>query len=113
MLRIFENMARTNPRQLCFTAMDAAGHETRYSYHRARLHGAALAQCLRSAGVARGHYVAVELPNGEAWPLLLLAAAYGNFALIGMDPHLTPAERAARYAEIESIPNTTISCFID
>ena len=113
MLRIFENMARTNPRQLCFTVVSAAGHEAQYSYHRARLYGAALAQCLRASGVARGHYVAVELSNGEAWPLLLLAAAYGNFALVGVDPHLTPSERAARYAEIEAIPNTTISCLIN
>ncbi len=113
MLHAFEDMARTNPRQLCFTAVDAAGRETRYTYHQARLYGAALAQCLKAAGVGRGDYVAVELPNNAGWPLLLLAAAYGNFALVGMDPHLTVAERTFRYNEIESVPNTTIACHVN
>ncbi|MDD6786183.1 MAG: AMP-binding protein [Eggerthellales bacterium] len=109
MLHAFEDMARTNPRQLCFTAVDAAGRESRFTYHQARLYGSALAQVLRAEGVARGNYVSVEMPNGAGWPLLLLAAAYGNFGLVGMDPHLTVADRTARYAEIESVPNTDIS----
>ena len=113
MLHAFEDMARSNPRQLCFTAVDAAGRETRYTYHQARLFGSALAQCLKAAGVSRGDYVAVELANCAAWPLLLLAAAYGNFGLVGMDPHQTVAERTARYSEIESVPNTVISYHID
>ena len=75
MLHAFEDMARMNPRQLFFTAVDVSQHDTRFTYHQARLYGSALAQCLKSAGVRRGDFVSVELPNCAAWPLLLLAAA--------------------------------------
>ena len=113
MLRIFENMAKANPRSLCFTFINAANQRTSYSYHRARLHASAIAQVLRASGVQRGSLVALELGNHEAWPLLLLAAAYGNFCLVALDPHLTIAEKTARVTEIESVPNTVISCFIN
>lgn len=113
MLKAFEDNARANPRKLILTSVSCDGKARSYSLHQVRLFSSAIAQCLRNAGVKRGHYVSVDLPNVAAWPFLILAAAYGNFALVAIDNSANAGEKATRLMDLERMPNMTVSYHVN
>jgi o-succinylbenzoate synthase len=112
-LKAFEDSARANPRKLILTSISCQGKVRSYSLHQVRLFSSALAQCLRKAGVKHGHYVSVDLPNVVAWPFLVLAAAYGNFALVAIDNSLSAGEKATRLMDLERMPNMVVSYHVN
>ena len=91
MIGAFESTVRQFPQRTCFTYVDEAGNETAYSYRETRMLSAALARLLLDRGVRPGDCVAVDLPNDPAYVLVMLAAAYGGFALVALNNRLTDA----------------------
>lgn len=109
MIGAFESMMRQCPQRTCFTYVDEAGNETAYSYREARMLSAALARLLLDRGVRPGDCVAVDLPNCPAYVLLMLAAAYGGFALVTLNNRLTDAEKYSRLLDIERKPDVSMA----
>lgn len=100
MLTVFENMARMHPRMGCCVVVDKNGTEHKYTYSEVRMMSAALAQYLRAKGVGTGDAVLVNLPSSSLWVFLVLAAAYGNFALAALDHELSDTEKIAQGMEL-------------
>lgn len=109
MIGAFESMMRQCPQRTCFTYVDEAGNETAYSYREARMLSAALARLLLERGVRPGDCVAVDLPNCPEYVLLMLAAAYGGFALVTLNNRLTDAEKCSRLLDIERKPDVSLA----
>lgn len=109
MIGAFESMMRQCPQRTCFTYVDEAGNETAYSYREARMLSAALARLLLERGVRPGDCVAVDLPNCPEYVLLMLAAAYGGFALVTLNNRLTDAEKYSRLLDIERKPDVSLA----
>lgn len=109
MIGAFESMVRQSPQRTCFTYVDEAGNETAYSYREARMLSAALARLLLDRGVRPGDCVAVDLPNCPAYVLLMLAAAYGGFALVALNARLTDSEKYSRLLDIERKPDVSLA----
>lgn len=101
MIGVFENMVRLNPQRTCFSYVDKDGNIEALSYRETRMIAAGLASLLRRRGVALGDAVAVDLPNQPACVFLLLAAAYGGFALVTLNNRLTDAEKQARLLDLQ------------
>ncbi len=113
MIGSFESMVRLYPQRTCFTYVDEAGDETPYSYRETRMLAAALSRYLQTKGVHRGDYVAVDLPNCPLYILLILAAAYGNFALVAINNRLTDSEKISRVLELERCLHARIAFRVD
>lgn len=109
MIGAFESMMRQCPQRTCFTYVDEAGNETAYSYREARMLSAALARLLLDRGVRPGDCVAVDLPNCPEYVLLMLAAAYGGFALVTLNNRLTDTEKYSRLLDIERKPTVSLA----
>lgn len=109
MIGAFESMVRQCPQRTCFTYVDEAGNETAYSYRETRMLSAALARLLLSRGVRPGDCLAVDLPNCPEYVLLMLAAAYGDFALVALNNRLTDAEKFSRLLDIERKPDVSLA----
>lgn len=109
MIGAFESMVRQSPQRTCFTYVDEAGNETAYSYRETRMLSAALARLLINRGVRAGDCVAVDLPNCPAYVLLMLAAAYGGFALVTLNNRLTDAEKYSRLLDIDRKPDVSLA----
>ncbi|WP_080800784.1 o-succinylbenzoate synthase [Arabiibacter massiliensis] len=113
MISAFESSVRQHPQRTCFTYVDEAGEERAYSYRETRMLSAALARLLQDRGVRPGDCVSVDLPNCAAYVFLVLAAAYGGFALVTLNNRLTSAEKYARLMEIERKPGMRVALRID
>ena len=100
---------RQFPQRTCFTYVDEAGNETAYSYRETRMLSAALARLLLDRGVRPGDCVAVDLPNDPAYVLVMLAAAYGGFALVALNNRLTDAEKYSRLLDIDRKPGVSLA----
>ncbi|WP_270299233.1 AMP-binding protein, partial [Eggerthella sinensis] len=109
MIGAFESMVRQCPQRTCFTYVDEAGNETAYSYRETRMLSAALARLLLDRGVRSGDCVAVDLPNCPEYVMLMLAAAYGGFALVTLNNRLTDAEKFSRLLDIERKPDVRLA----
>ncbi|WP_302395696.1 o-succinylbenzoate synthase [Eggerthella sinensis] len=109
MIGAFESMVRQCPQRTCFTYVDEAGNETAYSYRETRMLSAALARLLLDRGVRSGDCVAVDLPNCPEYVMLMLAAAYGGFALVTLNNRLTDAEKFSRLLDIECKPDVRLA----
>ena len=70
---------------------------------------AALARLLLDRGVRPGDCVAVDLPNDPAYVLVMLAAAYGGFALVALNNRLTDAEKYSRLLDIDRKPGVSLA----
>lgn len=113
MIATLESMVRQCPLRTCFSYVAEAGEERSYSYREVRMLAAALARTLRDRGVHPGDCVVVDLPNCPAYVFLMLAAAYGGFALVALNSRLTDAEKLSRTMDIEHKPGITISARLD
>ncbi|MFQ9179344.1 MAG: AMP-binding protein [Eggerthella lenta] len=109
MIGAFESTVRQFPQRTCFTYVDEAGNETAYSYRETRMLSAALARLLLDRGVRPGDCVAVDLPNDPAYVLVMLAAAYGGFALVALNNRLTDAEKYSRLLDIDRKPGVSLA----
>lgn len=83
---------------VCF--LDSATGET-CTYFEMRLRGVWLARELEAQGVARGGMCAVDMPNCPSLLYALVAAAYGGFTLVMLNPQLTAREKKQRVAELK------------
>lgn len=113
MIGAFESSVRQHPQRTCFTYVDEAGEDRAYSYRETRMLAAALARRMQERGVRPGDCVAVDLPNCAAYVLLMLAAAYGGFAIVALNHRLTSAEKYSRLMEIERKPGMRVAVRID
>ena len=109
MIGAFESTVRQFPQRTCFTYVDEAGNETAYSYRETRMLSAALARLLLDRGVRPGDCVAVDLPNDPAYVLVMLAAAYGGFAVGALHNRLTDAEKYSRLLDIDRKPGVSLA----
>ncbi len=101
MIGVFESIVRMSPGRVCFTFVDETGRVERYTFRQARLIAAGMARRLQNAGVRHGDCVLVDLPNCPEFVFLVLAAAYGAFALVPVNNRLTAAEKQARRLDLE------------
>lgn len=101
MIDFFESSVRINPDGEFFTFIDDSGEEFAYTYWEARLASAALARRLQAAGVRSGETVAIDLPNGPEYVLLMLAAAYGGLSMVMIEHGLSESEKLSCMFEIE------------
>ena len=113
MIVTFENMARANPERVCFTFVNESGLQIAYTYRQVRLMSAALGRHLRDLGVRQGDCVAVDLPNVELYPMLVLAAAYGGFMLAPIDHTLPSSQRVSRVLDLEYQQDIRLAYKID
>ena len=113
MIGAFESMVRLNPQRTCFSYVDKDGNFEALSYRETRMVAAGLASLLRRRGVAPGDAVAVDLPNQPACVFLLLAAAYGGFALVTLNNRLTDAEKQSRLLDLQRSHAFNVSYTVD
>lgn len=113
MIDVFESIVRTTPNRVCFTFVDDQGKTEHYSFRQARLIAAGMARRLQGVGVRRGDCVLVDLPNCPEFVFLLLAAAYGAFALVPLNVRLTAVEKQTRQFELERNPQVRLSYRVD
>ncbi len=113
MIGVFESIVRMSPGRVCFTFVDEQGKAERYTFRQTRLIAAGMARRLQDAGVRRGDCVLVDLPNCAEFVFLMMAAAYGAFALVPVNNRLTAAEKQSRQFELERSHRFRISYRID
>lgn len=113
MLEGFESLARLNPDYTCFVFSDARGVEDLFSYRETRMLAAATARILKEDGVRPRDCVVVDLPNCQAFILLVLAAAYGGFSLIILDDKLSEGKKLSLISSLEKSRNVYVAAKID
>lgn len=121
MIGAIERMARERGGETCFWFVDDEGaaaarlgaplqaesgcadaEPAAFSWDDVRLLAVATGSLLADRGVARGDVVAIDAPNCAAYPIVLLAAAYGGFALATLNNRLVEAEKRARLGALEA-----------
>lgn len=99
MLRDFEATARKTPDYPFFYFEDEI-----YSYEKTRILASALARALQLKGVRPGNLVALDMPNCPSFVLMILAAAYGGFALVALNHKQSDYQKQMRIDELSSCP---------
>lgn len=95
---ILEERASEPQDFVCF--LDSVTGET-CTYFDMRLRGVWLARELEAQGVVRGGMCAVDMPNCASLLYTVVAAAYGGFTLVLLNPQLTSREKKQRVAELK------------
>lgn len=113
MIDVFESTARTYPARAFFTFVDAAGMEVTYTYRQARLAAAAVARRLRLLGVRSGDFVVADLPNSPEFLFLIMAAAYGSFAVAVINQRLSEEEKTRRIVELKMSRKGRVALTVD
>lgn len=101
MIDAFETSVRINQNAIFFTFVDSAGNEASYTYRQARLISAALARRLNSQGAVPGTTVVADVPNSPELVFLILASAYGDFALALLDNSASEADKVSQTLSLE------------
>lgn len=101
MIDTFESTAKSNPDQVFFTFVDDLGNEVAYTYRQTRLIAASFARYLAARGVDDDDVIVLDLPNSPELIFLVLAAAYGSFTVVLMDPSISESDKLLRLYDLK------------